>query len=142
MQFPIYTSSPEATQKWAKEFATLLKPGMVVGLTGPLGAGKTLAVTEIVRALGYTGVVQSPSYALVNEYIGPILIYHLDFFRLEANADWDEIGISHYLADPKAIAFVEWPEKCPEAEMYLHWHIHYKLIDTNSREITATKLPK
>jgi tRNA threonylcarbamoyladenosine biosynthesis protein TsaE len=96
----------------AATFAAGLRPGDVVALHGPLGAGKTLFSRGVARALGYEGPVSSPSYALVHEYEGEVPIYHMDLYRLAPGSDWEEIGLAHYL-DGRGICLVEWPERLP-----------------------------
>lgn len=109
----VYLSTSESeTLAFAARFAADLKPGDVVGLQGPLGAGKTLFCEGVVRALGYDGPVSSPTYALVHEYAGTHPIHHIDLYRLKENADWEEIGMGHYM-DGKAICLIEWPERLP-----------------------------
>ncbi len=78
-------------------------------LKGDLGAGKTTFVKHFARALGYKGVVQSPTYSLLNEYPLPNnkLIYHLDLYRLNSMEEVMEIGIEDCLYDSN-FCFVEW----------------------------------
>ena len=110
----VHLSSSEAqTLAIATEFAATLKPGDAVALRGALGAGKTLFAGGVARALGYSGPVSSPSYALVHEYAGKVPVYHMDLYRLAPGADWEEIGLAHYL-DGKGICLIEWPERLPE----------------------------
>lgn len=108
-----FSSSEPETLAIAAEFAATLKPGDAVALRGPLGAGKTLFAGGVARALGYDGPVSSPSYALVHEYAAELPVYHMDLYRLAPGADWEEIGLSHYL-DGKGICLIEWPERLPE----------------------------
>jgi tRNA threonylcarbamoyladenosine biosynthesis protein TsaE len=108
-----HSDSEEATLALAAEFAATLRPGDAVALHGPLGAGKTLFSRGVARALGYEGPVSSPSYALVHEYEGKVPVYHMDLYRLAPGADWEEIGLAHYL-DGHGICLVEWPERLPE----------------------------
>ena len=110
---PIHSHSEAQTLRIAAEFAAMLKPGDAVALRGPLGAGKTLFAGGVARALGYSGPVSSPSYALVHEYAGKVPVYHMDLYRLAPGADWEEIGLSHYL-DGKGICLIEWPERLPD----------------------------
>lgn len=108
-----YLSSSESeTLAIATAFAATVRPGDVVALHGPLGAGKTLFSRGVVRALGYEGPVSSPSYALVHEYEGRVPVYHMDLYRLAPGSDWEEIGLAHYL-DGRGICLVEWPERLP-----------------------------
>lgn len=106
------STSESDTLAIAAEFAARLEPGDAVALRGPLGAGKTLFARGAARALGYAGPVSSPSYALVHEYAGKVPVYHMDLYRLAPGADWEEIGLAHYLEGP-GICLVEWPERLP-----------------------------
>src|SRR5690606_14876662 len=107
---PAFLSSSESeTLAVAREFAATLKAGDAVALRGPLGAGKTLFAGGVARALGYEGPVSSPSYALVHEYAGRVPVYHMDLYRLASGADWEEIGLAHYL-EGQGICLIEWPE--------------------------------
>jgi tRNA threonylcarbamoyladenosine biosynthesis protein TsaE len=109
----LLSSSESQTLAIAADFAATLKPGDAVALRGPLGAGKTLFAGGVARALGYSGPVSSPSYALVHEYAGKVPVYHMDLYRLAPGSDWEEIGLSHYL-DGKGICLIEWPERLPD----------------------------
>jgi tRNA threonylcarbamoyladenosine biosynthesis protein TsaE len=111
---PSHLSASESeTLALAADFAATLRPGDVVALRGPLGAGKTLFSRGVARALGYEGPVSSPSYALVNEYDGRVPVYHMDLYRLAPGSDWEEIGLAHYLGG-EGICLVEWPERFPQ----------------------------
>jgi tRNA threonylcarbamoyladenosine biosynthesis protein TsaE len=89
--------------------------GMIVTLSGELGSGKTTLVRGMLRALGWTGPVKSPSFALVEQYqFSSLYFYHFDFYRLdgqESGSDaWDSAGFAEYFrAD--AVALIEWPER-------------------------------
>lgn len=102
-----------ALRAFARELAGKLAPGRVLTLAGPLGAGKTALVRELVDVLGLdSGEVRSPTFSLVNVYSGPRgRAYHVDLYRAESEADLAGIDIEDYLYDPEAFAFVEWPER-------------------------------
>jgi len=76
-----------------------------------MGVGKTTFIKELCRQLGYEKEVQSPTYALVNEYDLPNdnLIFHIDLYRLNSIEEALDIGIEDYLYHPAAYCFIEWP---------------------------------
>jgi tRNA threonylcarbamoyladenosine biosynthesis protein TsaE len=98
--------------EWGREFARSLTPPACVALNGELGAGKTTLVRAAAEALGVHESVTSPTFALVHRYAGDDLtIYHVDAYRLKPGDQARDLGFDEMLADPRAIIFVEWPEK-------------------------------
>jgi tRNA threonylcarbamoyladenosine biosynthesis protein TsaE len=88
-----------------------LTPGLKIYLVGDLGAGKTTLVRGLLRALGHTGPVKSPSYTLVELYvISGYIIYHFDFYRFNRPEEWLEAGLDEYF-NQQSVCLVEWPEK-------------------------------
>ena len=100
--------SVEETWAVAREFAKTLKPGDVVCLEGDLGAGKTTFTQGLAAALGVPGRVNSPTFCIVQEHRGPVLLVHMDLYRLHGEDDVIAIGWEDYLAEG-AILVVEWP---------------------------------
>jgi len=93
------------------QLAEQAKPGDIIFLKGELGAGKTTLARGFLRALGYIGLVKSPTYTLVEPYhLDNVILYHFDFYRLNRIEELDEIGLSDYLTED-AICLIEWPEK-------------------------------
>lgn len=86
-----------------------LRPGDVVALHGPVGAGKTTLVAACATTLGVREPVTSPTFALVHRYAGACPVAHVDLYRLADQPDRDVDDILLAL-DEDAIAFVEWPE--------------------------------
>jgi tRNA threonylcarbamoyladenosine biosynthesis protein TsaE len=85
--------------------------GAVVYLQGELGAGKTTCARSLLRALGVTGLVRSPTYTLVETYILTALTcVHVDLYRLQGYSEVDELGLRD-LVGPGCLLLVEWPEK-------------------------------
>lgn len=123
------------TEKIAENLAHQLKKGSVVAFTGDLGAGKTCFTRGLARGLGYTGAVTSPTFALVNEYLGGSLpLYHFDMYRVESWEDLYSTGYFDYL-DAGGILAVEWSENIANALNNETVYVKIKKIGDNSREI-------
>lgn len=89
----------------------MLRPGLVITLSGDLGAGKTALVRAMLRALGFQGKVKSPTYTLVESYvISGLYLYHFDFYRFNDPNEWHEAGFREYFNE-NSVCLVEWPEK-------------------------------
>jgi tRNA threonylcarbamoyladenosine biosynthesis protein TsaE len=85
--------------------------GAVVYLYGELGAGKTTCVRSLLRSLGVTGLVRSPTYTLVETYSLPAMTcIHVDLYRLQTLTEVDELGLRDQWG-PGALLLVEWPER-------------------------------
>jgi tRNA threonylcarbamoyladenosine biosynthesis protein TsaE len=85
--------------------------GVVVYLQGELGAGKTTCARSLLRALGVTGLVRSPTYTLVETYVlAALTCVHVDLYRLQGYSEVDELGLRD-LVGPGCLLLVEWPEK-------------------------------
>ena len=85
--------------------------GAVVYLQGDLGAGKTTCVRGLLRTLGVTGLVRSPTYTLVETYdLAALTGVHVDLYRVQALAEVDELGLRD-LVGPRCLLLVEWPDK-------------------------------
>ncbi len=121
----IHLADENATIKLAQALARTLAPGFLLYLSGELGSGKTTLVRGLLRALGYTGRVKSPTYALVELYtVSKLNLYHFDFYRFRDPKEWDEAGFREHF-DGSTVCVVEWPEKVrgllppPDLEIHL-----------------------
>jgi tRNA threonylcarbamoyladenosine biosynthesis protein TsaE len=106
----LVTASPEETGAAGEELGLALGPGAVVLLTGALGAGKTCFVQGLVRGLGVTRGATSPTFVLVNEYVGRLAVHHVDLYRLDTLPEIVDLGIEE-LFDGGGVTVVEWAEK-------------------------------
>lgn len=113
-----------ATQAFAQNLATRSTLGhAMVELRGDLGAGKTTFVRHLLSALGVTGRIKSPTYAVVEPYtLDDLNIWHFDFYRFNDPDEWEEAGFRDIFASP-GLKLVEWPEKAgphlPQADLLI-----------------------
>jgi tRNA threonylcarbamoyladenosine biosynthesis protein TsaE len=112
-----------ATRALAYAVAPHLGPGFTLYLSGDLGAGKTAFTRALLRALGWTGRVRSPTFTLAELYELPNFdLYHFDFYRFAGSDEWREAGIGDVLGG-QAAAIVEWPEMAggglPDPDLWL-----------------------
>jgi tRNA threonylcarbamoyladenosine biosynthesis protein TsaE len=99
------------TESLGEQWGRGARSGLVIALSGDLGAGKTQLVKGIARGLGITTRVHSPTFTLVNIYSGGRLtLYHLDLYRLETPEQILSAGLEEYLK-PDGVAVIEWAER-------------------------------
>jgi tRNA threonylcarbamoyladenosine biosynthesis protein TsaE len=107
---------PAETEALGEAWGRAAQSGLVVGLSGDLGAGKTQLVKGLARGLGFSGRVHSPTFTLVNVYPGGRLtLFHLDLYRLETRAQIIGAGLEEYW-HPAGVAVIEWAERWSELE--------------------------
>jgi tRNA threonylcarbamoyladenosine biosynthesis protein TsaE len=110
------SASPEETRALGEALGRVLQDGDFVGLVGDLGAGKTELARGIARGVGLRDEdVTSPSFAIVHQHHGRILLTHADLYRLTGPADLDGTGF-HELRDGPGATLVEWVDRVPGAE--------------------------
>lgn len=100
----------------AKDFISQMDDRTVFAFRGAMGAGKTTFIKAICEELGVEDVINSPTFAIINEYRSEEtgeLIYHFDFYRINKLSEAEEIGTSDYFYSG-ALCFIEWPEKIEE----------------------------
>lgn len=105
-------SDAAATQQLGFDIGSLLLPGDLVTLSGPLGAGKTTFAQGLARALGIEATISSPTFVLMNQYEGEIPLLHMDAYRLE-NSEYEELreaGWEEFVGRMDAVRLLEWPE--------------------------------
>ena len=109
--FQYISNSPEATAELATKLAAVIKPGTIICLEGDLGAGKTLFVQNLAKALGIEENVTSPTFNLMNTYEGKMVMYHFDLYRLEQEYGLEDIGFYDYISDGDGLVVIEWADK-------------------------------
>ena len=141
MVFPfIYkVYSEQETEKLAAEFSSLLNPGDLIILNGNLGTGKTFFIKSLLKSFNISGV-SSPTFALVNEYIGDMKFYHFDFYRIGIIKELYDIGFDEYMKDEEAIKFIEWGNLFPLILPHKRIEIEIILQDDFSRDFYFTGL--
>lgn len=122
-------NSLKDTEELAFEFAKFLHGGEVVTLQGDLGAGKTTFTKSLALALGIKEHVTSPTFTLMNQYVGTILkLYHFDMYRIEDIDEILETGLTEYFGNSDAVCMIEWAENIKS------------LLPKNLIKISITKL--
>ena len=109
------TNSPAETEALGAALGQRLKAGTVIAYRGDLGAGKTAFTRGLARGLGCQEIVTSPTYTIVNEYLGGrIPLFHFDMYRLRSSDDLWDIGWEDYL-ERGGVCAVEWSENVEDA---------------------------
>ncbi len=130
------THSPDETVNAGREIAKLAKGGTVIALYGEMGAGKTCLATGIASALGFGGEVSSPTFAIVNEYIGGALpVSHFDMYRVK---NWDDLyscGFFDYI-DRGFVVITEWSENIEAALDESCIRVKIDKLNENDRRIS------
>ncbi len=131
--------SLKETQEFAKTTALKLRPGQTILLFGPMGSGKTTFSKALIKNLGFSGVVTSPTFALVNVYEGNVVVQHFDMYRLENISEAFEVGLDEMLQDKNVINIVEWPEKAKAILPTNTLDIHINIVNDNTREFVVKR---
>ena len=109
------SNSAEETEQIGFALGQTLTAGCIIAYRGDLGAGKTAFTRGLARGLGYADAVTSPTYTIVNEYLGGRLpLFHFDMYRLRSSDDLWGIGWDDYL-DRNGVCAVEWSENVSDA---------------------------
>ena len=131
----VITNSALETEQVGEKLGKCLQPGTILAYEGDLGAGKTAFTRGLARGLGCTEQVTSPTYTIVNEYLGGRLpLFHFDMYRLASADDLWDIGWEDYL-DRGGVCAVEWSENVAEA-MEEAITVTIEKLGENTRRIT------
>ena len=125
----------EGTKHFAQKTVRYFREGDSVLLYGALGSGKTFLIKQLVALLGSEAEVSSPSFSLINQYSGDILLNHVDLYRIKDETDLINLGLED-LWNEKSINFIEWPEKIEDRISWAHFRID---ITTNVKNMSWRK---
>jgi len=133
----IVTHSSDETIQIGREIGGLLKPPVLILLSGDLGAGKTTLTKGIVSGLGAAeeDQVTSPTFTLVHKYDHESVVYHVDLYRVGDFHDLETLGLEDFLTE-RAIVIVEWPEKLGLRTDWPILRINLAHVDEDSRQIS------
>ena len=122
-----------ATLRLGEALAAGATKGLVLHLKGELGSGKTTLARGLIRALGHSGRVKSPTYTLVEPYsLLRLNLYHFDFYRFKDRSEWLSSGFREYF-NADSLCIVEWPERAgellapPDLEIQLHYDVQSRI---------------
>jgi len=138
----VISHSATETESVGEAWGRKAQSGWVIGLSGELGAGKTQLVKGLARGLGVTSRVHSPTFTLLNEYIGGRLrLFHLDLYRLETREQILSAGLEEFM-QPDGVAVIEWAERWfgeqlpkPSEGIRVRW-VKIEILGETERRIT------
>ena len=137
----VITNHESETMLEGEKLGKTLSPGMVVALSGGLGAGKTAYIRGLARGLGIDMSVSSPTFTIVNEYPGKIPLFHFDMYRLETEGELFDIGWDDYL-ERGGVCAVEWSEKVPGAFPLGTIAVKIENLGNDSRKLSISQKTK
>ena len=130
------TTSPEETSSYAKSLASAFNPGSIYGFEGEIASGKTTFIKGVLSGLDFKGMVNSPTFTLINEYEAKEKVVHIDCYRERSISRWIQLGIIEYF-NSNSIILIEWPKVInailPKDVVY----INFENININTRRIIS-----
>jgi tRNA threonylcarbamoyladenosine biosynthesis protein TsaE len=129
----IELATEEDTHRLGQAIAELVEPKTVIGLIGPLGAGKTRLVRAIAESLGVDpGAISSPTFVLIHEYEGRLAVYHFDAYRLNSPSAFEDLGVADYW-NGGGVCLVEWADRVWDLMPENCWMITLSVTGPTSR---------
>lgn len=129
----------------AARFARALRASgaapLVIGLSGDLGSGKTTWARAMLRGLGYSGRVPSPTYTLLEQYAcDGVLVAHLDLYRLRGDEELENLGLRDSLDEPTCWTLVEWPERAAQLAHRCDLLLQFDVRGSTARRLAANAI--
>ncbi len=134
--FSIITKNPEATKQIGKNLGQNLSAGSIVALTGELGSGKTTFVQGIGKGLRIRSLIKSPSFVIINEYDGPLPLYHFDLYRLDNAEEILSLGYEEYFYEKRGIVVIEWAKKIEDFLPEEYLEINLEIMNPVGKEFS------
>lgn len=126
------TNNSQETREFAQKLAKQVKPGTIIALTGPLGAGKTVFAQGLAQGLGIRENMRSPTFLLVKNFNN---FYHIDCYRLKNSEDLVKLGFREILRNKNNIIAIEWADKIRDILPKRTIWVKMKSLEENKREI-------
>lgn len=116
IDFNIISNSPDETIEFGRRIGSKLKGGEVIAVCGALGSGKTHLIKGVASGAGAQDQKQvtSPTFVIVNEYVGRLDIYHVDAYRLNSISEFEMLGFDDFCY-PQSVVLIEWADKVESA---------------------------
>ena len=130
------TTSAEETSLYAKSLAPAFKPGHIYGFRGEMASGKTTFIKGVLSGLDFNGMVNSPTFTLINEYEANEKVIHIDCYREKSIGRWIQLGILEYF-NSGSIILIEWPDVIGPILPKNVAYINFENIDINTRRIVS-----
>ena len=132
----IISASEEETLHYAISLGQNASPGDVYALYGDLGAGKTVFARGIARGLGIDTDITSPTFTLMEMYIGRLPLYHFDLYRIRSGEEFEQLFFEEYW-EGRGISVIEWPENAGDRLPLTMTKIHIIPLDESRRRISV-----
>jgi len=137
-QLSFIVDSETQLTELANQLIAFCENRKIICFDAPMGAGKTTFIKSLCKQLGYTGIVNSPTYPIISVYPGDPIIYHLDCYRLKDEEEAIQIGVEDYLYSGN-YCLIEWPSLIKKMVPLKVVMVTIELIGTHQRKFIFQK---